>query len=156
MTDTEPTTHIGKVDPGDGPGVYYTAKWTDGVGGRLDDRFAAFRDVGYRCYRWDQPGHYVHGSPEQTASIKSFIDSGECKAFVFECDSSAEHYPHGATNFIMGYVAMGTDIPVHYVGKEESVTFKNLIGATLKQQGRLHFHATCADAVKALAKEAAM
>ena len=145
---TQPTSFEGKVDPGEGLAVYYTAKWSDGVQGKMDDRFKALRDAGYRCYRWDQPNHYVHGAPEQVESIKSFYESGECAAFIFEYSSN--DYPHGATTLLMGYIALATDIPILFIGSEDCRLFKNLVGAKLKEDNRVQFHATFECALEAL------
>lgn len=140
---TSPTTHVGKVDPGDGPGIYYAAKWSDGVEGKLEDRFAAFRTAGFRCFRWDKPIHYVHSAEAQVLSIKSFIDSGECMAMVIDSVQTND------ATLLLGYVALGTTIPIHYVGPED--TFRNAIGCALRAQGRLHFHETCGHALAAVA-----
>lgn len=130
----------GKVDPGEGLAVYYTANCSDA------DRFKALHHAGYRCYRWDQPNHYAHSAPEQVASIKSFLDK-ECAAFIFESNDN----PHGATTLLMGYLAIATDIPILFIGPEDCRLFKNLVGAKLKEDNRVQFHATFESALKALA-----
>lgn len=143
--------------------IYYTAKWLDGIQGKLEQEFALFHEHGYGCYRWDNELHYKdRTNVEQLASIQSFLKY-KCEAFVYKLETDS--YPHGASTLLMGSL-LDTDIPVvivdpnlnnhpgRFVGEyeREHVVARNLVGRAMEQRGQLYFVKTLSEAIKLLPK----